>query len=179
MHASDPSGPAMLKYYGSDILSFTEAPLTDPTTTPPNTPETDPKRTRNGPGTDPKRSQTEPKGAEMDRNQALSGGTAGGVFVGMGRGGGCKGKRISLYYGESRKISSCFRAGFGQNDFFSSETKGPGERGALRNHPEISSQKLADFECRFPYDSHGRDRAPFWPFLETFVLLLIFADFCF
>ena len=39
--------------------------------------------------------------------------------------------------------------------------KGPGEEGAARNHPEISSQKLADFECRFPYDSYGRDRAPF------------------
>ena len=56
------------------FFSLTEAPLTDPTTTPPNNPETDPKR-----GTDPKRSQTEPNGAEMDRNQALSGGTAGGV----------------------------------------------------------------------------------------------------
>ena len=32
----------------------------------------------------------------------------------------------------------------------SSETKGPGEKGAPRNHPEISSQKLAGFECRFP-----------------------------
>ena len=32
----------------------------------------------------------------------------------------------------------------------------PGEKGF---------QKLADFECRFPYDSYGRDRAPFWPFL--------------
>ena len=28
--------------------------------------------------------------------------------------------------------------------------KGPGEKGAPRNHPESSSQKLADFECRFP-----------------------------
>ena len=64
------------------FLSLTEAPLTDPTPTPPNTPETDPKRTRNRPGTVPneaKRSRTEPNGAEMDRNQALSGGTAGGV----------------------------------------------------------------------------------------------------
>ena len=32
----------------------------------------------------------------------------------------------------------------------SSKTKGPGEKGAPRNHPEISSQKLADLECRFP-----------------------------
>ena len=80
------------------FFSLTEAPLTDPTTTPPNTPETDPKRTRNRPETEPngaKRSRMEPNGAEMDRNQALSGGTAG-EFVGMGRGGGCKGKRISL-----------------------------------------------------------------------------------
>ena len=38
------------------------------------------------------------------------------------------------------------------------ERKGPGEKGAPRNHPEISSQKLADFERRFPYDSYGRDR---------------------
>ena len=49
--------------------------------------------------------------------------------------------------------------------FIGSKTKGPGEKGAPRNHPEISSQKLADFECRFPYDSYGRDGAPFWPFL--------------
>ena len=77
------------------FFSLTEAPLTDPTTTPPNTPETDPKRTRNRP-------QTEPNGAEMDRNQALSGGTAGGV-VGMGRGGGCKGKRISLPSARNKK----------------------------------------------------------------------------
>ena len=46
-----------------------------------------------------------------------------------------------------------------------SKTMGPGEKGAPRNHPEISSQKMADFECRFPYNSYGRDRAPFWPFL--------------
>ena len=49
--------------------------------------------------------------------------------------------------------------------FFCSKTKGPGEKGAPRNHPEISSQKLADFERRFPYDSYGRDRAPFGPLL--------------
>ena len=34
----------------------------------------------------------------------------------------------------------------------SSKTKRPGEEGAPRNHPEISSQEVADFECRFPYD---------------------------
>ena len=34
--------------------------------------------------------------------------------------------------------------------FFSAKTTGPGEKGAPRNHPEISSQKLADLECRFP-----------------------------
>ena len=63
------------------FFSLTEAPLPDPTPTPPNAP----KRTRNRPETDPKRIQTEPNrpetepnGTEMDRNQALSGGTAGG-----------------------------------------------------------------------------------------------------
>ena len=45
-----------------------------------------------------------------------------------------------------------------QGSFVSNKTKGPGEKGAPRNHP-------VDFECRFPYDSYGRDRAPFWPFL--------------
>ena len=30
----------------------------------------------------------------------------------------------------------------------SSKTKGPGEKGAPRNHPEISSRKLADFELQ-------------------------------
>ena len=42
----------------------------------------------------------------------------------------------------------------------SSKTKGPGEKGAPRNHPEISSPTLADFECRFPYDSYGKNIAP-------------------
>ena len=41
----------------------------------------------------------------------------------------------------------------------SSKTKGPGEKGAPRNHPEMLSQKLADFECRCSYDSYGSDRA--------------------
>ena len=48
----------------------------------------------------------------------------------------------------------------------SSKAKGPGEKGAPGDHPETSSQKLANFECRFPYDSYGRDRAPFCPFQE-------------
>ena len=80
------------------FFSLTEAPLTDPTTTPPNTP----KRTRNGPGTDPKRSQTEPNGAERSQTEPkwteIKPSRVGrpGEFVGMGRGGGCKGKRISL-----------------------------------------------------------------------------------
>ena len=29
---------------------------------------------------------------------------------------------------------------------------------------EISSQKVADFECRFPYESYVKNRAPLWPF---------------
>ena len=33
----------------------------------------------------------------------------------------------------------------------SCRTKGPGEEGAPRKHPEISSQNVVDFECRFPY----------------------------
>ena len=37
------------------------------------------------------------------------------------------------------------------------------KEGAPRNHPEISSQNLADFERRCPYDSYGKIRAPFWP----------------
>ena len=31
--------------------------------------------------------------------------------------------------------------------------------------PEIPSQKVADFECRFPYGPYGKNRARFWPFL--------------
>ena len=68
------------------FFSLTEAPLSDPTSTPRNGPETNPKRTRNGPETDPKRTQTDPNGPEtdrngpeMDRNQAPWSGTAGGV----------------------------------------------------------------------------------------------------
>ena len=49
--------------------------------------------------------------------------------------------------------------------YISSKPEAPGKEGAPRNHPEISSQKVANFECRFPYDCYGRDTAPFWPFL--------------
>ena len=57
---------------------------------------------RNGPGTDPKRSQTEPNGAERSQTEPkwtkIKPSRVGrpGGFVGMGRGGGCKRKRISL-----------------------------------------------------------------------------------
>ena len=80
------------------LQNLVEAPLPDPTPTPTQHPETDPKRTRNRPETEPngaKRTRTEPNGAELDRNQAPSGGTAGGVCR-DGGGGGCKGKRTSL-----------------------------------------------------------------------------------
>ena len=52
----------------------------------------------------------------------------------------------------------------------SSKPKGPGEEGAPRNHPEISSQKVANVECRFTYDSYGRDRAPFWALFRRRIL---------
>ena len=39
--------------------------------------------------------------------------------------------------------------------------RGRERKGGPRNHPEISSQKLANFECRFPEDPCGRDRASF------------------
>ena len=59
----------------SDILFPYRSPShrshPDPTQHPRNEPETDPKRTR-----------TEPNGAEMDRNQALSDGTTGGGLSG-------------------------------------------------------------------------------------------------
>ena len=67
------------------FFSLAQAPLPDPTPTPSNTP----KRTRNGPEKEPngaKRTRTEPNGAEMDRNQAPSGGTAGGCRDGGGWG---------------------------------------------------------------------------------------------
>ena len=48
--------------------------------------------------------------------------------------------------------------------FISSKPKGPGEREA----PEIINRNFVSetgrFECRFPHDSYGRDRAPFRPF---------------
>ena len=44
--------------------------------------------------------------------------------------------------------------------------RGRERKGAPRNHPEVSSQKVADFECRFPYDSYGKNRAPFGLFWE-------------
>ena len=46
------------------FFSLTEAPLPDPTLTPPNTP----KRTRNGPETEPKRSRNGPKEPTRTRN---------------------------------------------------------------------------------------------------------------
>ena len=64
------------------FFSLTEAPLPDPTPTP----ETEPKQSRNG----AKRTQSEPNGAEMNRNQALSSGTAGGACR---DGGGLQGKK--------------------------------------------------------------------------------------
>ena len=47
----------------SDIVSLTEAPLPDPTLTPPNGPETEPKRSQMEPN-GPEQSQTEPKWTE-------------------------------------------------------------------------------------------------------------------
>ena len=69
------------------FFSLTEAPLNDPTPTPPNTP----KQTRNGPKrtqTDPKQTETDPKGTEIklsgvERPEVLSG--LGGVRVVRGR----------------------------------------------------------------------------------------------
>ena len=82
------------------FFSLTEAPLPDPTPTPPNGPETDPKRTRNGAKrtrNGPKRSQTEPKWTEI---KLFGVGRAGGLS-GWGGGGGCKGKRKSLRKGNN------------------------------------------------------------------------------
>ena len=71
------------------FFSLTEAPLPDPTPTPPNTPngpDTDPKHTRNG----AKRSRNGPK-------SSLSGWDGRGVCRGRG-GGGVVGKRKSLHW---------------------------------------------------------------------------------
>ena len=81
------------------FFSLTEAPLPDPTPTPPNTP----KRTRNGAETEPKRSQTEPKRSQTEPKWTEIklfgvGGTGGGV-VGVGGGGGVvREKRKSLQW---------------------------------------------------------------------------------
>ena len=93
--------PFQMSILGTRIVIFfslTEAPLPDPTPTPPNTP----KRTRNGPETDPKRSQTEPNGPERSQTEPkcteikpFRVGQPGGLS-GWGGGGGCKGKRKSL-----------------------------------------------------------------------------------
>ena len=89
----------------SDILFPYRSSSPRPHPHPTQHPETDPKQTRNG-------TQTEPNGAEMDRNQAFRGGMGGG-FVGVGGVGGCKGRRNSLpklfsrgfsaYWGEQLK----------------------------------------------------------------------------
>ena len=62
--------------------SLTEAPLPDPTPTPPHTP----KRTRNGPKTDPKRSQTEPKRSQTEPKRSEI------KLFGVGRAGGLSGQ---------------------------------------------------------------------------------------
>ena len=66
--------------------------------TPPRPHPTPPKWTRNGPGTDPKRSQTELERSQNGpKSSPLGNGDSRGGFVkDRGRGGGCKGKRISL-----------------------------------------------------------------------------------
>ena len=84
----------------SIFFSLTEAPLTDPTPSPPNTPETGPKRTQNRPENG---AETEPNGAKQSRNGAeikpsRVGRTGGFVGKGGGGAGGCKEKRISLFY---------------------------------------------------------------------------------
>ena len=69
------------------FFSLTEAPLPDPTPTPPNTP----KRTRNGPETEPngaKRTRTEPNGARNGPKSSPLGWDSRGGFVGMAGGGG-------------------------------------------------------------------------------------------
>ena len=89
----DPRSPKTPQH--SDILFPCRSPSHRPHPTPP-------KWTRNGPGTDPKRSQTEPNGAERSQTEPkwteIKPSRVGrpGGFVGMGRGGGCKGKGISL-----------------------------------------------------------------------------------
>ena len=45
----------------------------------------------------------------------------------------------------------------------SSKNKGAGIEPQKSSRNFVS--ETVDFECRFPYDSYGRDRAPFWPFL--------------
>ena len=55
------------------------------------------------------------------------------------------------------------RAWIGENARFKIAVNQRGRERNPRNHPEISSQKVA--ECRFPYDFYGRDRAPFSPLL--------------
>ena len=67
------------------FFSLTEAPLPDPTLTPPNGPETDAK-------TNPKRTETDPKWTEIK----LSGVGLPGGLSGWRGCGGCKGKRKSL-----------------------------------------------------------------------------------
>ena len=45
----------------------------------------------------------------------------------------------------------------------SSKTKGPGEKGAPRNHTKNFVSETGRFLVQIAYDSYGRDRAPFWP----------------
>ena len=64
-----------------------------------------------------------------------------------------------------------FLGGGGRLNIFFSGPKFPPRKGAGRERcPQKSCRNFvseigADFECRFQYDSYGRDRAPFWPFL--------------
>ena len=75
------------------FFSLTEAPLPDPTPSPPNTP----KRTRNRPETEPNGAKQSRNGAKRSRNGPKSSFSQwdgrGGGFVGVGGWGGCKGKK--------------------------------------------------------------------------------------
>ena len=75
-------------------------------------------------------------GAELDRNQAFWGGTGRG-FVGMGGGGGCKGKSEVNKRGRPSKWP-----------------------------PECLLSKFADFECAFSLHILGENMTPKDPFLK-------------
>ena len=127
--------PGALNHFASDILFPYRSP--SPRTHPDPT-----QRTRNGAETEPKRSRTEPKRSRNGPKSSFSRWDGRG-FVGVGRVGGCKGKRKSLHFAVQEKCPECssdFRRKFSWEPPNLRSGNGVGKQG-YGNRPPIDDGK--------------------------------------